>query len=142
MTTTVKFDGAARGNPGPAAIGYVVKSEDWTETGHEYIGRATNNVAEWTALLLGVEEALNKGCNSVRAVGDAELIVRQLRGEADVNNQRLAQLHADVQEVISKFDEFEIEWVSRDGNEKADRLANQALDERDGTQDKFVFSSD
>ena len=113
MTTVVEFDGAARGNPGPAAIGYVVESEDWTETGHEYIGRATNNVAEWTALLRGLEAALERGCNSVRAVGDAQLVVRQIRGEADVNNQALAQLHDDVQEVISKFDEFEIEWVTQ-----------------------------
>ena len=142
MTTTVKFDGAARGNPGPAAIGYVVESDDWTEVGHEYIGRATNNVAEWTALLRGVEEALGRGCISVRAVGDSELVVRQLHGEADVNNQALAQLHNDVQEVVTEFNEFEIEWVSRDGNEKADQLANQALDERDETHGKFVFSSE
>ena len=142
MTTTVKFDGAARGNPGPAAIGYVVESDDWTEAGHEYIGEATNNVAEWTALLRGVEEALGRGCKSVRAVGDSEVVVRQMQGEYDVNGEELVPLYDRVQEVVAEFDEFEIKWVSREGNTRTDQLANQALDERDESHGKFVFSSD
>jgi len=142
MTTTVKFDGAARGNPGPAAIGYVVESEDWTETEQEYIGRATNNVAEWTAVLRGVEEALDRGCTSVRAVGDSEVVVKQMQGEYDVNDQKLIPLYDETKKVVAEFDQFEIDWVSREGNTRTDELANEALDERDETHGTFVFSSD
>ena len=134
MKATVEFDGAARGNPGPAAIGFVIKSEDGTETGHEYIGRATNNVAEWTALRRGVEEALNRGCNSVRAVGDSEVVVKQMQGEYYVNDEKLIPLYDETKAVVAEFDQFEIEQISRDGNEKADELANKALDEAEAAR--------
>ena len=142
MKSTVEFDGACRGNPGPASYGYLVQTESWTETGCKYIGEATNNVAEWTALLRGVEEALNRGCTSVKAVGDSEVVVKQMQGEYDVNEEKLVTLCDETKAVVAEFDQFEIEQISRDGNEKADQLANQALDEADETHGKFVFSSD
>ena len=142
MTTTVKFDGAARGNPGPAAIGYVVESENCREEENEYLGRATNNVAEWTALLRAVEMAVEEGCTSVRAVGDSEVVVKQMQGEYDVNDQKLIPLYDETKKVVAEFDQFEIDWVSREGNTRTDELANEALDERDETHGTFVFSSD
>lgn len=75
--TTVEFDGAVWGNPGPAAVGYVVESKNWREKEGKRLGEATNNVAEWTALLQGIKKALDRGCISVRAVGDSELVVKQ-----------------------------------------------------------------
>ena len=87
--TVVKFDGGARPNPGPAAIGYIVETGDWTEGGSEHIGESTNNRTEYRALIQGLELASEKGCTEVEARGDSEVIVKQVRGEYGVNQLNL-----------------------------------------------------
>lgn len=126
------FDGAARGNPGPAAIGYVVVSTEGgvvAEAG-ERIGRATNNQAEYDALVRALEVAHDHGFEEVRCRGDSELVVRQVRGEYDVNDPDLRERRVRVLELLDSFDEWAIDHVPRDINARADDLANDALDER------------
>ena len=130
MTTSavVKFDGGARPNPGPAAIGYIVETDDWTEEGHDHIGESTNNRAEYHALIRGLEVASEKGCAEVEARGDSELIVKQVRGEYGVNEPDLRPLRNRVQELTEEFKSFEIQHVSRNENWEADELVEQAFD--------------
>ena len=128
------FDGASRGNPGPAAIGWVLVSGDGiVAEGGEAIGRATNNEAEYEALIATLEAARARGFEHVSARGDSELIVKQLRGEYDVNAPNLRERRVRVLELLEGFDEWDIEHVPRAVNERADALANEALDGRDGT---------
>jgi len=124
MTTSavVKFDGGARPNPGPAAIGYIVETDDWTEEGHEHIGDSTSNRAEYHALIEGLETASEKGCTEVEARGDSELVVKQVRREYGVDEPELRPLRDSVQELVEEFDSFEIQHVSRDENWEADEL--------------------
>ena len=77
--TIVKFDGGARPNPGPSAIGYIVETDNWTEEGSDHIGESTNNRAEYRALIRGLEVASKKGCTEVEARGDSQLVVKQVR---------------------------------------------------------------
>lgn len=130
MSTIVEFDGASRGNPGPAGIGYRVLPDGEGVEGHEYIGEATNNEAEYTALIRGLESALEKGYTDVIAEGDSQLVVRQVRGQYNVGADNLIPLYEEVQELVEEFDRFEIRHVKRSKNEGADDLANEALDER------------
>ena len=126
----VNVDGGARGNPGPAAIAAVVATEGGellTERG-EVIGSATNNVAEYRALLLGLELARELGAREVDLVGDSELVVRQVRGEYRVKDAGLRELHAQVRAAIEGFDRWSIRHVRREENAAADRLVNEALD--------------
>ena len=130
MSTIVEFDGASRGNPGPAGIGYRVLPDGQGVEGHEYIGEATNNEAEYRALIRGLESALDKGHTDVIAQGDSELVVRQVRGQYNVGAENLAPLYEEVRDLVARFDSFEIRHVKRGRNEGADDLANEALDER------------
>ena len=130
MSTIVEFDGASRGNPGPAGIGYRVLPNGQGVEGHEYIGEATNNEAEYTALIRGLESALEKGHTDVVAEGDSQLVVRQVRGQYNVGAENLIPLYEEVRELLEEFDSFEIRHVKRSQNEGADDLANEALDER------------
>jgi ribonuclease HI len=127
---TVNVDGGARGNPGPAAIGAVVRNGDGKilEERGERIGRATNNVAEYRALLLGIERAAELGANEVELVGDSELIVRQVKGEYKVKDAALRELHGQVKEALEAFERWSIRHVRRADNAEADRLVNQVLD--------------
>jgi len=129
----VNVDGGARGNPGPAAIAAVVASPDGevVEERSESIGPATNNVAEYRALLLGIEAARELGAREVELVGDSELIVRQVRGEYRVKDDTLRDLHRRVREALAAFDRWTIRHVRREENARADWLVNDALD--DGT---------
>lgn len=126
----INVDGGARGNPGPAAIAAVVQSPDGTvlEEHAERIGRATNNVAEYRALLLGIERAATLGVDEVELVGDSELIVRQVKGEYKVKDATLRGLHAEVKKALAPFSRWSIRHVRRDHNENADRLVNEVLD--------------
>jgi ribonuclease HI len=127
---TVNVDGGARGNPGPAAIAAVVQDADGQvlqEKG-EAIGRATNNVAEYRALLLGVEMAKALGASELELVGDSELIVRQVKGEYKVKDAALRRLHVEVKRALEPFDRWSIRHVRREQNAEADRLVNEALD--------------
>jgi ribonuclease HI len=127
---TVNVDGGARGNPGPAAIGAVVRDEDGTvlEERGERIGRATNNVAEYKALLLGIELAAAHGATELELVGDSELIVRQVEGRYKVKNAGMKELHAEVKGALAGFERWSIRHVRREQNADADRLVNAALD--------------
>ena len=127
---TVNVDGGARGNPGPAAIGAVVRDaagEVLQERG-ERIGRATNNVAEYRALLLGIELAAALGAEELELIGDSELIVRQVEGRYKVKDATLRELHGEVKEALRPFGSWSIRHVRRKQNADADRLVNAALD--------------
>lgn len=126
----VNVDGGARGNPGPAAIAAVVatpEGEIIDEVG-QTIGRATNNVAEYKALLLGIERAAAAGASEVELIGDSELIVKQVRGEYRVKDAGLRELHAEVRTALAPFERWSIRHVRREHNAAADALVNQALD--------------
>jgi ribonuclease HI len=127
---TVNVDGGARGNPGPAAIGVVVRDADGAvlEAVGETIGRATNNVAEYLALLRGVELAAAHGATELELVGDSELVVRQIEGRYKVKNAAMKDLHAQAVKALAGFDDWSIRHVKRAQNADADRLVNEALD--------------
>jgi len=127
---TVNVDGGSRGNPGPAAIAAVVRDaegEVLQEKG-ETIGPATNNVAEYRAVLLGVELAAALGASELELVGDSELIVRQVKGEYKVKDRALRDLHAQVKRALEPFERWSIRHVRREQNAEADELVNEALD--------------
>jgi ribonuclease HI len=126
----VNVDGGARGNPGPAAIAAVVTGPggDLVEERSESIGSATNNVAEYRALLLGIERARALGADQIELVGDSELVVKQVRGEYRVKDAALKKLHDRVRRELERFDGWSIRHVRREANEHADRLVNETLD--------------
>jgi ribonuclease HI len=130
MKVVVNVDGGARGNPGPAAIAAVVQdaSGEVLEERSERIGEATNNVAEYRALLLGIERAAAFEAGELELVGDSELIVRQVKGEYKVRDATMRELHAEVRRALSDFDGWSIRHVRREENAEADRLVNEALD--------------
>ncbi|MDK2882431.1 MAG: hypothetical protein PWQ41_98 [Bacillota bacterium] len=131
MKLILHTDGAARGNPGPAGIGIVIRAEDGTTLAElgEYIGEATNNVAEYRALMRALEEAWRLGADSVEILADSELLVRQINGEYRVRHPNLVPLYAEVIEKLKGFSSFSIVHVPRKENARADALANWALDE-------------
>jgi ribonuclease HI len=126
----VNVDGGARGNPGPAAIGVMVSTPDGEvlEEHAERIGSATNNVAEYRALMVGLERALALGAREVELIGDSELVVRQVQGEYKVRDEVLWRLHKHVIRALAEFDSWSIRHVRREENEAADRLVNEVLD--------------
>lgn len=130
MKLVVNVDGGARGNPGPAAIGVVVQDAGGAvlEERGELIGVATNNVAEYRALLLGIERASELGASELELVGDSELIVRQVKGEYKVKDATMRELHAEVSRALRPFASWSIRHVRREQNAEADRLVNTALD--------------
>ena len=127
---TVNVDGGARGNPGPAAIGVVVRDAagEVLEEHGERIGRATNNVAEYRALLRGIELAAAHGATELELVGDSELVVRQVEGRYKVKDPTMQELHAEVKRALAPFAEWSIRHVRRESNAEADRLVNRVLD--------------
>lgn len=130
MRLVVNVDGGARGNPGPAAIAAVVSTPDGEplEERGERIGETTNNVAEYRALLLGIELAREHGASEVELVGDSELVVRQVRGEYKVKNAGLRPLHAECLRALAGFARWSVRHVRREENAAADRLVNEVLD--------------
>lgn len=124
------MDGGARGNPGPAAIAAVASDPTGRvlEERSELIGEATNNVAEYRALLLGIELARELGANEIELIGDSELIAHQVRGEWKVKQDHLRPLHTKVTDALRDLDKWSIRSVRREQNEHADRLVNEALD--------------
>jgi ribonuclease HI len=126
----VNVDGGARGNPGPAAIAAVVATPDGEvlEERSERIGKATNNVAEYRAVLLGIERARALGASELELVGDSELVVRQVLGDYRVKDAGLRPLHAQVRKALDGFDRWSIRHVRREENEAADALVNETLD--------------
>ena len=124
------FDGASRGNPGPAAVGYVlVDGGGIVAEGGKTIGRATNNQAEYEALLTALSVASEYGFDEIHVRGDSELIVKQIRGEWDTNDPELREQRVRVRDLLMAFDDWQIEHVPREINDRADELANDALDD-------------
>ncbi len=130
MKLVVHVDGGARGNPGPAAIGVVVSDPDGgvVEQLGEPIGETTNNVAEYRALLRGVERARALGADEVEVVGDSELVAKQINGQYKVKHAGLKPLHAEALQALGHFDRWRVRTVPRAQNAAADALVNAALD--------------
>jgi ribonuclease HI len=128
----VHVDGGARGNPGPAAAGAVVSSPegDVLDEAAEAIGVATNNVAEYRGLLLGLQRARELGASEVEVVNDSELIAKQVNGVYKVKHRDMKPLHAAALQALGAFDRWSIRSVPRAQNAAADALVNQALDAR------------
>jgi ribonuclease HI len=123
-------DGGARGNPGPAAYGYVLEDEDGTvlDARGETIGVATNNVAEYRALIAGLEKAVELGIDELEVVSDSELLVKQMQGEYRVKNEALRELNDEANSLERKLGRVRYKAVRREHNEMADKLVNEALD--------------
>ena len=130
MKVVLYTDGASRGNPGPASIGAVLYDEEdaIVVTVSEEIGTATNNVAEYSAVIAGLEVAAQLGADEVELRSDSLLLVRQISGEYRVKAAGLKPLHARVRALLSEFASVEVNHVPREQNEVADALANAALD--------------
>src|SRR5436190_15086078 len=130
MRARLSTDGGARGNPGPAAYGYVLEAEDGSVlAAHgEKIGIATNNVAEYSALVAGLEKALELELPKVVVVSDSELLVKQMRGEYRVKNEALRELWERAGRLARRIGDVSYTAVRREHNELADRLVNEALD--------------
>jgi ribonuclease HI len=127
----VNVDGGARGNPGPAAVAAVAATVDGDVVGERsaYIGEATNNVAEYRALLLGLELARELGASEVELINDSELVARQIGGEYKVKHAGLKPLFGEAMRTLREFDAWAVRSVRREQNERADELVNLALDE-------------
>jgi len=130
----VHVDGGSRGNPGPAAAAAVVSTLDGEvlDEASVTLGRATNNVAEYRGLLLGLERARELGATAVEVVNDSELVAKQVSGEYRVKSPEMAALHAQALDALSAFERWSIRSVARAQNAAADALVNRALDEADG----------
>ena len=130
MTARLFTDGGARGNPGPAAYGYVLEAADGTVLAAEgvAIGVATNNVAEYSGLVAGLRKALELGVEELEVVSDSELVVKQMRGEYRVKNEALRGLFGEASALARRLADVEYRHVKRAHNELADRLVNEALD--------------
>jgi ribonuclease HI len=123
-------DGGARGNPGPAAYGYVLEAEDGTVLAAEgeAIGEATNNVAEYSGLIAGLAKAIELHVPDLEVVSDSELMVKQMRGEYRVKNEALRELSLEAARLARRLKNVEYRHVKRAHNELADKLVNEALD--------------
>ena len=130
MKARLSTDGGARGNPGPAAYGYVLETEDGTvlDARGETIGVATNNVAEYRALIAGLEKAVELGIEELEVVSDSELLVKQMQGEYKVKNEALRDLNDEANFLERKLGRVRYKAVRREHNELADKLVNEALD--------------
>ncbi|MCW5201091.1 ribonuclease HI family protein [Desulfobulbus sp. F4] len=131
MNWTLFTDGASRGNPGQAGAGAVLFDAEGRELAARSLclGHCTNNVAEYRALLLGLQSALEQGCSRLEIRLDSELIVRQIQGRYQVKHETLKPLFAEVKTLLARFDGWAIIHVPRAQNKRADELANQGIDE-------------
>jgi ribonuclease HI len=132
MKVVVHVDGGARGNPGPAAAGCVITAADGAPLGEhsKLLGRTTNNVAEYRALLLGLERARELGADEIEVIGDSELIAKQVLGQYKVKNETLRPLHGEATKALRAFKRWTIRTVPRAQNAEADALVNAALDQQ------------
>ena len=130
MKAKLWTDGGARGNPGPAAFGYVLLREDGEQLDARgsYIGHATNNVAEYSAMLAGLESAIVLGVTELEVVSDSELMVKQMRGEYKVKNEALKELQGAAATLARRLGRVTYTAVRRESNKLADQLVNDALD--------------
>ena len=137
-------DGGARGNPGPAGYGVVIQDESGSKvaTLSEYLGRQTNNFAEYQGLIAALEYALQHGPKALKVISDSELLVRQIKGIYKVKNATLKDLHARAKELIRQLDWFSIGHALREHNQEADLLANEAMDKGTGRGTTRVAAGD
>jgi ribonuclease HI len=131
MELIVHVDGGARGNPGPAAAACVISTPggEVLEERAELLGRATNNVAEYRALLLGLRRARELGASEVQIIGDSELIAKQVQGVYKVKHEAMRPLHREAMAALAAFERWSIRTVPRAQNAHADALVNAALDQ-------------
>jgi len=124
------IDGGARGNPGPAGYGVVIEDEAGRRVAElsQYLGRRTNNYAEYSGLLAALDYALAHGPKALKVISDSELMVRQIKGVYKVRNAALLELYQKSRQLIQQLQWFEIGHVLRESNREADRLANEAMD--------------
>ncbi len=128
----INTDGGARGNPGPAGIGVVIRDEGKHLVAHHqgYIGEATNNVAEYKALILALKEALKLGAKELLINMDSELVVKQMKGQYKIKEPTLKLLAAEALQLTNKFSKIIFQHIRREQNKEADKLVNQAIDEK------------
>jgi ribonuclease HI len=131
MKVIVHVDGGARGNPGPAAAACVISTPEGEVLGEytQLLGTATNNVAEYRALLLGLQHAGELGASEIEVVGDSELIAKQVRGLYKVKHEAMKPLHREATMALRQFERWSIRTVPREQNARADDLVNAALDQ-------------
>jgi len=130
---SIHIDGAARGNPGPAGIGVVIADANGivVKNVDKFIGHATNNVAEYTALITGMEKARSLGCKELIINTDSELVAKQLGGEYKVKNAVLKDLYNKAVQLLDGFEQVKVNSIPREDNRAADKLANKAIDNAD-----------
>lgn len=141
---TANIDGAARGNPGPASYGLVLRRPDGTplESLGKYIGRHTNNVAEYYALIAALDYAAANGIKRLRVQSDSQLIVNQMKGLYKVKHPDLRPLHERAKKMAAGLEAFAIQYVPREQNREADAAANAALDNTSGVRPSFASEHD
>lgn len=124
-------DGASRGNPGNAGIGVLLMDEDHNVIKEisEYIGETTNNIAEYTAMITALKEALEMNFDEIEVISDSELMVKQINKEYQVKNEGLKPLYQEICELLKEFKSFTVRHVRREYNKRADELANRGIDE-------------
>jgi ribonuclease HI len=128
----LRTDGGARGNPGPAGAGFVIEVDgEVVCAAGRYLGECTNNVAEYEAVIWGLENCLELGYRKVTVFSDSELLVKQLNGQYCVKNEGLKPLFKRTLELLRKYESFDVVHVRRENNRQADALANEAMDARD-----------
>ncbi len=128
---TIFTDGASRNNPGEAGAGVLIlQGNKPVAKLARYLGTTTNNIAEYTAAIMGIEHAVKLGASSVRLFADSELLVKQLNGQYKVKNEGLKPLHNRAKELIAKIANVEVQYIPRAQNKEADALANKAIDEK------------
>ncbi|SCX91692.1 ribonuclease HI family protein [Alkaliphilus peptidifermentans] len=132
MKAIIYTDGGSRGNPGEAGIGIAIEDEQGNiiKEISQYIGKQTNNVAEYKALSRGLEVALDMGVKDIVCYLDSELVVKQIKGEYKVKNEGLIPIYNMIMPLINKFEAFDIKHIRREYNKKADKLANDAMDNK------------
>jgi ribonuclease HI len=131
MELTIYTDGASRNNPGEAGAGvYILQDGRPIEKIARYLGTTTNNVAEYTAAIIGLDHAVMRGALRVTLLADSELLVKQINGQYKVKNEGLKPLYAKVKELIAKIGSVEVQYIPREQNKEADALANKAIDEK------------
>ena len=131
MELTIYTDGASRNNPGESGAGvYILKDGEPYERIAHYLGTTTNNIAEYTAAIIGLEHAVKAGARTVRLFADSELMVKQINGQYKVKNEGLKPLHARVKRIIASIGTVEVRYIPREKNKEADALANKAIDEK------------
>ncbi len=132
----LRCDGGARGNPGPGALGYVLLDPNGIERDvhGEYLGVVTNNIAEYRALIAGLDAAARQGVRALRVCMDSDLVVRQMKGEYRVKNQGLKPLHAAAAVAVQAIARVRFQAVRREDNVRADQLVNETLDKILGSE--------